>query len=362
MTAQLSLTMIVRDEESILGRVLGQAATFCDEIVIVDTGSQDHTSEVAREAGARVLDFVWSDDFAASRNASLNACRGDWVLWLDADDIVTPDVQAAIRTAKREVLTDDLDAIITPYRYSFAAETGECTLSFHRERLVRRVPELHWVGAVHEVLMIPGSRVLHREDLYIEHHPDPTKRESNSRRNLHIIERVVQAGDRSSRTLYYYACELRDAGRDAEALEVYAAYLQDPGAEWEQYTALISMSECSERLGRSEEAVKHLYAAVRLNPSRAEAFFGLGWRYFEHKEWAKALPFYSAAAAVEAPTLGFVSPPNYTWRSWDYISVCLANVGRYEESISATIRSLNAGNPDQERLRSNLHWSVDQLP
>lgn len=361
MTAQLSLTMIVRDEESVLSRVLGQAATFCDEMVIVDTGSQDHTPEVAREVGARVLDFAWSDDFAAARNASLNACRGDWVLWLDADDVVTSDVQTAILAAKREILTDDLDAIVTPYRYSFAPETGECTLSFHRERLVRRVPQLRWVGAVHEVLMVPGSRILHREDLYIEHHPDPAKRASKSRRNLRIIERVVQAGDRSSRTLYYYACELRDAARDADALEAYAAYLQDPGKEWEQYTALISMSECSERLGQPEEAVKLLYAAVRLDPSRAEAFLRLGWRYFARKEWAKALPFYSAAVATKAPTPGFISPPDYTWRPWDCISVCLANLGRHEESIAATIRSLNAGNPERERLRSNLHWSVGQL-
>lgn len=362
MTAQLSLTMIVRDEESTLGRVLGQAANFCDEMVVVDTGSQDHTPEIARQAGARVLDFAWIDDFAAARNVSLRACRGDWVLWLDADDILTPDVQEAIRTAKREILTDNLDAIATPYRYSFAAGTGECTFSFHRERLARRVPELCWAGAVHEVLMIPGSRVLHREDLYIEHHPDPTKRESKSSRNLRITELAVHTGDRSSRTLYYYACELRDAGRDADALEGYEVYLQDPCEGWEQYTALIGMSECSERLGRPEEAVDHLHAAVRLDPSRAEAFLRLGWRHFERKEWTKALPFYSAAAGAAAPTSGFASPPDYTWRPWDYISVCLAHLGRHEESIAATIRSLNAGNPERERLRSNLHWSVAQLP
>jgi len=362
MTPQLSLTMIVRDEELNLGRVLGQAATFCDEMVIVDTGSQDRTPEIAREAGARVLDFEWIDDFAAARNASLNACRGDWVLWLDADDVVTTDVQEAIRTAKREILTDNLDAITTPYRCSFAAGTGACTFSFHRERLARRVPELRWIGMVHEVLRFPGNRILHREDFSIEHRPDPTKRESKSNRNLRIIEHAVQAGDRSSRTLYYYARELCDAGRDADALEVYAAYLQDPGMEWEQYIALLSMSECSERLGRPEEAVEHLHAAVRLDPSRAEAFLMLGWRYFESKEWEKALPFYSAAAATKLPASGFVSPPDYTWRPWDYISVCLANLGRHEESIAATIRSLNAGNPERERLRLNLHWSVDQLP
>jgi tetratricopeptide (TPR) repeat protein len=283
------------------------------------------------------------------------------VLWLDADDAVPPDVQAAIRVAKHETLTDSLDAITTPYRFLSAAEDGECTFSYHRERLVRRVPELRWVGAVHEVLMIPGSRIVHRTDLYIEHHLDLTKRASKSSRNLRIIERAVQAGDRSSRTLYYYACELRDARRDAEALDMYAAYLQDPGAGWEQYTALLSMSECSGRLGRAEEMVEHLYAAVRLDPSRAEAFLRLGGPYFKRKEWAKALPFYSAAAMAEEPTQGFVSPPDYTWRPLDYISVCLANLGRHEESIVATIRSLNAGNPERERLRSNLHWSVEQL-
>jgi glycosyltransferase involved in cell wall biosynthesis len=361
MTAQLSLTMIVRDEESTLDRILGQAATFCDEMIVVDTGSQDHTVEVARAAGARVINSGWVDDFSAARNISLNACRGDWVLWLDADDVVTPNVQAAICVAKHEVLTDKLDAITTPYRY-FTEQTGECTFSHHRERFVRRVPDLHWLGPVHEVLMIPGNRVMHREDFYIEHRPDPAKQASKSGRNLRIIERAVQAGDRSSRTLYYYANELRDTSRDADAIEAYTAYLRDPGVEWEQYTALISISECSERLGRSEDVLKHLYAAVRLDPSRAEAFLRLGWRYFERKEWSKALPLYSAAAAAEEPILGFVSPPDYTWRPWDYMSVCLANLDRYEDSIAATIRSLKAGNPDQQRLRSNLHWLVNQLP
>ncbi|MGH3871824.1 MAG: glycosyltransferase [Pseudonocardiaceae bacterium] len=354
--------MIVRDEESTLGRVLGQAATFCDEIVVVDTGSRDRTPEIAREAGARVLDFAWIDDFSAARNASLGACRGDWVMWLDADDAVTPDVQERILAAKRETLTDDLDAITAPYRTSFEAKTGACTFSFHRERFARRVPGLRWVGAVHEVLMIPGNRVLHCEDLYVEHRFDPAEKTSKNGRNLRIIECAVQSGDRSSRTLYYYACELRDAGRDAEALEMYTEYLQEPGAKWEQYTALISMSECSGRLGQDEQATEHLYAAVRLDPSRAEAFLRLGWQYFKRKEWEKALPFYSAAAATEVSAPGFISPPDYTWRPWDYISVCLANLGRHEESIAATIRSLNAGNPDRERLRSNLRWSADRLP
>src|SRR4051794_27913526 len=62
----LSLAMIACDEETILARVLGDAATFCDELVVVDTGSSDATVEVAARCGAGVEHFTWVDDFAAA--------------------------------------------------------------------------------------------------------------------------------------------------------------------------------------------------------------------------------------------------------------------------------------------------------
>src|SRR4051794_13451064 len=107
--------MIVRDEEGILARVLGDAATFCDELVVVDTGSSDATVEVAARCGARVEHFAWVDDFAAARNFSFDAATGDWIVWLDADDRVPAPVQAAIREAKSTTMTGPYDAILSPY-------------------------------------------------------------------------------------------------------------------------------------------------------------------------------------------------------------------------------------------------------
>ena len=84
----LSLCMIVRDEEPRLRQCLKSIAPYVDELIVVDTGSQDRTREVARDCGARVFDFPWVDDFAAARNQSLEQATGDWIFWMDADDVI----------------------------------------------------------------------------------------------------------------------------------------------------------------------------------------------------------------------------------------------------------------------------------
>ena len=357
----LSLAMIVRDEEKTLALVLADAHAFCDEMVVIDTGSTDATRDIATAAGARVVDFVWVDDFAAARNVSFEACTGDWIIWLDADDRVPRAVQDGLRQAKDDVLSDALDAIWMPYRYHFDAVTGECTFSLTRERVVRRGAGLRWAGAVHEVLDVPIGRSLARDDLFIEHRPLGSKDEVGRGRNLRILELAVNNGDRSSRTLYYYANELRDTGQDEAALATYREYLDLPAADWEHYQALMSMSDCAVRCGREDEAVEHLHAALRVDSSRSEAFLALGWRHFQRQEWARALTWYSAAAAATQPAVAFVTPADYTWRPLDFMGVCLINLGRHEEGVAASLRSLVGGNPDAERLRSNLHWAIDEV-
>src|SRR5665213_1792628 len=135
-----SLAMIVKDEEATVGKVLDDAATVCDELVVVDTGSSDSTVEVAKEHGAQVLDFAWIDDFAAARNSSFEACHGDWILWLDADDRVPSIAQAGFGRLK-ELLAErsDIDGVMIPYHRGFSpADPTICTFSFDREPVLRR--------------------------------------------------------------------------------------------------------------------------------------------------------------------------------------------------------------------------------
>ena len=82
----VSLCVVVRDEEELLPGCLEAAAPAADEVVVVDTGSTDGTVAVAAGFGARVLHVPWEDSFSAARNVALAAARGDWILFLDADE------------------------------------------------------------------------------------------------------------------------------------------------------------------------------------------------------------------------------------------------------------------------------------
>ena len=84
---RLSACLIVRDEEQHLPECLASVA-FCDELVVVDSGSTDRTVEIALAAGATVLERQWRG-FAAQRNVALDAARGEWALEVDADERIT---------------------------------------------------------------------------------------------------------------------------------------------------------------------------------------------------------------------------------------------------------------------------------
>ncbi len=94
---RLSACLIVKDEADCLGDCLASLRGLADEVVVLDTGSADETVAIAQAAGARVEHMAWPNSFSTARNASLEAATGDWILILDADEVIAARDHAAIR-------------------------------------------------------------------------------------------------------------------------------------------------------------------------------------------------------------------------------------------------------------------------
>ena len=107
----ISLCMIVKNEEDTLARCLDSVRGVVDEIVIVDTGSTDRTKEVAGTYTDKIFDFVWIDDFSAARNYSYSQATMDYILWLDADDVLLPEDRVKFLNLK-ETLNPSVDAVM----------------------------------------------------------------------------------------------------------------------------------------------------------------------------------------------------------------------------------------------------------
>jgi glycosyltransferase involved in cell wall biosynthesis len=143
---RLSLCMIVKNEDQNLGRCLQSAQAWVDEMIVVDTGSNDETVAIAESFGAKVSHFQWCDDFAAARNYSLTLATGAWILVLDADEelVIQPDYTDNWRT------TPDLLAWQINL---WDADASEGLTGMATQRLFRNLPDLKYAGRYHEALL-----------------------------------------------------------------------------------------------------------------------------------------------------------------------------------------------------------------
>ena len=225
----LSLCLIARDEERFLGACLDSVRGVVDEMIVVDTGSRDATVEIARAAGARVVDFPWVDDFAAARNAALAAATGDWVLVLDADERLAGDAGAQIRSALSQ---PDLHCGLLPLHNATRLDAPPAAVlrGEHRDgepillpRLLRVDDALAWKGAVHESVgaWLTDGRTARTVPAPIVHYgyvEELQESRDKARRNRELLERVCEAEPEASVPRTYLAREWLRAGDPDRAL------------------------------------------------------------------------------------------------------------------------------------------------
>ena len=324
----VSLCMIVKNEEDVLARCLKSALPIVDEINVIDTGSSDQTRNIACQYTSRVFDFPWIDDFAAARNFSFSKATKDYILWLDADDVITSENQEKFLKLK-ETLSPDVDLVMMDYHIAFDAN-GSPTFTYQRERLLRRAAGFQWAGAIHEAIVPQGK--IFKSDVAICHkkiHP------TDPERNLRIFQKMIADGkELAPREQYYYARELYYHRQYRHAITVLTDFLNS-GLGWVEncISACQDLSHCYQAIGDSRSALHALLRSLEYDKPRAEICCDIGNHFYEEKKYEQAIFWYDTAAACpQQASLGFVSPDCYGFIPYLQLCMCYYYLGDLEKA------------------------------
>lgn len=330
---QISLCMIVKNEEEVLRECLNSVKDICDEIIIVDTGSSDKTKEIATEFTKKVFDFEWIDDFSAARNFSFSKATKDYILWLDADDVLLEEDQKKLNKLKEE-LTGEADAISMLYHIAFD-EYDNPSFSYRRFRLVKRERNFNWKGPVHEYLAVSGNVI--SSDVAVTHRKrEKSTQRTPSERNIRIYEKRLESGEVfTPRDLFYYANELKDHGQLEKAIQYYEQLLAlEKGWVEDRIQACINMALCYRGLGNLEKEIDALVKTIHYDVPRPEVSCRIGDLYKERNIYKKAIMWY--LLAIEADTesrLGFRQVAYSTWYPHMQLCVCFWKIGHDELAV-----------------------------
>jgi hypothetical protein len=193
----VSLCMIVKDEEAMLPRALAAIAEYVDELIVVDTGSTDRTVEIAESFGATVLHHEWDGDFAAARNVGLDAATSDWLMYLDADEVLVDGDGPRLRELLGHTWREGI--FLTETNHVGDLEDG-AAVQHNALRLFRNRAEYRFEGRVHEQFAhkLPAlpERIAYTQ-VRIEHFGylgAVRDAKEKSHRNLELLERQIAEG------------------------------------------------------------------------------------------------------------------------------------------------------------------------
>ncbi len=314
----LSLCMIVKNEEQHIARCLMNAKPVADEIIVVDTGSTDMTKDIAKAFGATVYDFPWTGSFAEARNFSLSKASGDWVLVLDADEVISPldhpKFQRVVRTRDSKPVAYSFvtrNYIIPVYITGWTANEGiysneEAGTGWFPSIKVRLFPNdnrIQFENPVHELVEPSLVRIgirIKKCDIPVHHYG-----KLDSEKDICKGEDYYLLGKR----------KLEKMGENVDALRELA--IQAGG------------------LKKYDEAIELWQKVIKLKPDMAIAYLNLASLYLEIDKYSDALTASKKAAEVK---------PDLKEAVYNY-SLCELYAGDVKMSITA-LENLTKKGPD----------------
>lgn len=349
---EISVSIIVKNEERVIARLLECAKKFADEIIVVDTGSTDKTVQIALEYTDKVYYFAWKNDFSAARNYAFSHATKECVMWLDADDVITDEnIQKIIELKNGE----RADTYMLKYDIAFD-ENGKTTFSYYRERILKNCKYAKWVGAVHEVI-VPFGNVKYT-DISISH---KKVYENEKGRNLKIYKKLIKSGyTLNEREQYYYARELYYNGFCSSAEKLFKKVIKTQIFMSDKRESYIMLADLLLKRKKYSLALKYLFEGLKGFPPTSEYMCKIGEVLLYVDNLHLSAVFYNAAIDNEYDKSGFFKK--------DYgeiipaLSLCRIYylLGDIEKSLEYQNKA-KAFNPKDERVLYNEKFFNEHL-
>ncbi|MCX5834257.1 MAG: glycosyltransferase, partial [Deltaproteobacteria bacterium] len=298
----ISLCMIVKNEEKNLIRCLSNLKQAVDEIIVVDTGSTDRTRDIATAFGAKVFEIPWREDFSEARNFSLAKATCDWILVMDADEVISPCDFVKLRNLTSPVKdqkTRPGGFILTTRNYttvmntegwipndgSYAnEEAGPGWYPSRKVRLFRNDHRIRFEGAVHE--LVEDSMACHHfkifaTDLPVHHYGTLKAVDSGDKGKAYyeLGKKKIDESGGKARALYEHAIQAARLRRYDEAVDLWHQFLTS-GSKEDLHLAYMNLGHVYLETGRYAEAAEACKKALEIDPELKEAHLNLAMSKF----------------------------------------------------------------------------------
>ncbi len=326
---KLSVCMIVKNEEDVIGRCLECVKKFADEIIIVDTGSTDKTKEIVSKYTKKIYDYIWNDNFADARNFSFSKATKEYLMWLDADDVIQKDEIEKIKALKKNI-DKTVDIYMLKYNVGFDSE-GKPNFTYYRERIVKGEKQYKWVGPIHEAIPPVGN--IKFVDISIDH---KKVHSTEKGRNLRIFKKMIDENiEFSARQQYYYARELYYNEQYDDAIENFNKFLDNKEATLEnKINACLELSKCYKIKMDINNSIFSLFRSFEYDTPRPEVCCNIGNHFFDNRNYELAIFWYRFAStrSIKNETNAFFNMDYHKFIPYMQLCLCYYRIGNIEKA------------------------------
>ncbi len=322
-----------------------------DEIIVLDTGSEDNTVAKLKELGVKVYEHVfypWRFDTARNESLSYVPKDTDICVCTDLDEVFEPGWREIL---EREWVKENPTRARYNFNWKLDEENRPC-VNFWINKIHNR-SDYHWHHPVHEILVSNKEEKEIEVPITLNHYPDATKSRGSY---LPLLEISVAEEPDDDRNLHYLGREYMYYQKWDKCIETLHKHLACKNATWkdERCASMRFLGRAYEAKGYLEEAENWWQRAIEEAPYLREGYIELANLYLKEERYEEAYNIMQKASSIKEKSKSYINE-EFAWNDafYDIFSLASFYTGHYEEAINYVKKAIEM-NPNEERYQKNL--------